>query len=64
MGTFVLFERRIPMTDKEKLIQCITNLTDDEAEEFIFFLKTIPSSEEGVMLLPQNNYPQDQTVSV
>ena len=33
------------MSDREKLIQYITNLTDEEAEAFIAFLKTVPPLE-------------------
>ena len=51
------------MTDKEKLIQYIVNLTDAQVEEFISFLKTAPSFEEVLMLLPPNNSQQEQEVS-
>lgn len=51
------------MSDREKLIQTIVNLTDDEAEAFIAFLKTAPSSEEVLTLLRQYNSPQEQEVS-
>lgn len=57
-------ERGNTMSEKEKLIQYIINLTDEEAEEFISFLKTIPSSEEVSTLLLQNNCQQDQAVVV
>ena len=57
------FERGNTMSDREKLIQYITNLTDEEVEAFIEFLKTAPSSEEVSLLPPQNNSPQDQAVS-
>jgi hypothetical protein len=51
------------MTNKEKLFQYIANMTNAEAEEFISFLETIPSSELGVQLLPQYNSQPDQTTS-
>jgi hypothetical protein len=48
------------MSDKEKLIQYILNMTNEEAEAFIAFLKTAPSSEEVSMLPHPNNFPQEQ----
>lgn len=58
------FERSNTMSDKEKLIQYITNLTNEEAEAFIAFLKKAPSFEEVSMLPPQNNSQREQTISV
>ena len=52
------------MSDREKLIQYITNLTNEEAEAFISFLKTVPSSEEVVLPLHPNNSLQKQEVAV
>ena len=57
------YERRTTMSDREKLIHYIANLTNEEAEAFIAFLKTAPSFEEVSMPLPQNNFQQAQTVS-
>ena len=57
-------ERNLTMSDKEKLIQYIANLTNEEAEAFIAFLKTAPSSEEASMPLPPCNFPQEQTIAV
>ncbi len=56
-------ERGNTMSDKEKLLQYIASITDEEAEAFIAFLKTAPSFEEVSMPLPQNNFQQAQTVS-
>lgn len=56
-------ERGNTMSDKEKLIHYIANLTDEEAEAFIDFLKKAPSFEEASKPLPQNNFQQAQTVS-
>lgn len=39
------------MSDREKLIHYISNLTNEEAEAFIAFLKTIQPSE-GVSMPP------------
>ena len=47
------------MSNKEKLIQYINDLTNDEAEKIISFLKSTPSPEEVSQLLPQNNSPQE-----
>lgn len=58
----LVFERGNTMSDREKLIQYIMNLTNEEAEEFISFLKTIPSSEEVSLPLHLNNSPQEQEV--
>ena len=52
------------MSDREKLIQYITNLTNEEAEAFIAFLKTAPSSEEVSMLPHLNNSLQEQKAAV
>ena len=52
------------MSDKEKLIRYIMNLTNEEAEAFISFLKTAPSSEEALMLLPPCSSLQEQEVAV
>ena len=52
------------MPSKEKLIQYIHNLTNEEAEKIISFLKTTPSSEEVSQRLPQSNFLQEQEVAV
>jgi hypothetical protein len=52
------------MSDREKLIQYITNLTNEEAEAFIAFLKTVPSSEEASMPLRPSNFLQEQKAAV
>ena len=52
------------MSNKEKLIQYIHNLTNEEAEKIISFLKTTPSSEEVAQHLPQKNSLQEQGVAV
>jgi hypothetical protein len=51
------------MSNKETLIQYINNLTDKEAEEFISFLETIPSSELNVQLLPLCSSQPEQIIS-
>lgn len=48
------------MSNKEKLIQYIHNLTNEEAEKIISCLASTSTSEEISQLLPQNNSPQDQ----
>ena len=48
------------MSDKEKLIKLIANLTNEEAEAFIAFLKTAPSFEAIEPPPPPNNSPQGQ----
>ena len=58
------FERRNTMSDREKLIQYIANLTNEEAEAFIAFLKTAPSFEGGEKPLLQNNSLQEQKAAV
>lgn len=57
-------ERGNTMSDREKLLQYIANLTNEEVEAFIEFLKTAPSSEEDEMLLHRNNFQQEQEVAV
>lgn len=57
-------ERRNTMSDREKLLQYIANLTNEEAEAFIAFLKTVASSEEALMHLHQNNSQQEQKAAV
>ena len=57
------FERRITMSDREKLIQYIANLTNEEAEAFIAFLKTAPSFEGGAKPLHPNSSQQAQIIS-
>lgn len=56
-------ERRILMTAQEKLIQFIHNLTPEEADLIISFLKESASSEEVFPHLPPNTVPQDQAVA-
>ena len=51
------------MSNKEKLIQYIHNLTNEEAEKIISYLTSTSSSEEVAQLLPQNNSPQDQVTA-
>ena len=51
------------MSNKEKLIQFIHNLTNEEAEKIISFLKSTASPEEFSQLLPQNNSLQEQGVA-
>jgi hypothetical protein len=50
------------MSNKEKLIQFIHNLTDEEVEKIIS-LASASSFEEVAQLLPQNNSPQDQVTA-
>lgn len=57
-------ERGNTMSDREKLLQYIANLTDEEAEAFIAFLKTAPSFEEVSLPPRQNNSLQEQPVAV
>ena len=52
------------MSNKEKLIQYIHNLTNEEAEKIISFLKSTPSPEEVSLLLLQNNSLQEQEAAV
>ena len=59
----IALKRRNTMSDREKLIEYITNLTDAQIEEFIAFLKTIPSAEAVLQLLHPCNSAQDQEVS-
>lgn len=50
------------MSNKEKLIQYINNLTNEEAEEIISYLETVPSSAIGIPLPLPSNSPQEQTI--
>ena len=52
------------MSNKEKLIQYIHNLTNEEADAIISFLKESASSGEVSPHLPQYNSPQEQEVAV
>ena len=52
------------MSNKEKLIQYIHNLTNEEAEKIISCLTSTSSSEEVSQLLPQNKSLQEQVVAV
>ena len=52
------------MSDREKLIYYIKNLTNEEAEAFIAFLKTAPSFEAVSKPLPQNNSQPEQKAAV
>lgn len=51
------------MTAQEKLIQFIHNLTNEEADFIITFLKGSASSEEVSPHLPLNTVPQEQGVA-
>ena len=51
------------MSNKEKLIQYIHNLTNEEAEKIISCLTSASSSEEVAQLLPQSNSQQDQATA-
>lgn len=55
-------ERSIIMSSQEKLIQYIKNLSDEEAENIIAYLKTVPSFEEVVPPLLPYNYLQEQVI--
>lgn len=48
--------------DREKLKQLIMNLTDEEAEAFISFLKAFPTLESAAPLC-QSNFAPEQTIS-
>ena len=48
------------MSDKEKLIQLIASLTNEEAEAFIAYLKTAPEAAAVEPPPPPNNSPQGQ----
>ena len=52
----------ILMTSQEKLIQFIHNLTNEEADLLIAYLKESASSEEVSLLHPQNTAVQEQKV--
>ena len=52
------------MSNKEKLIQYIHNLTNEEAEKIISYLKSTQTLEEVSQLLPQSNSLQEQEVAV
>ena len=64
MGTLVPGLKGVhTMSNKEKLIQYIHNLTNEEAEIIISFLKST-SSPEGVALhRPQNSSLQEQVTA-
>ena len=51
------------MSNKEKLIQYIHNLTNEEAEKIISFLTSASSSVEVAQHLPQNNSLQEQVTA-
>ena len=51
------------MSNKEKLIQYIHNLTNEDAEKITSFLKSTASPEEVSQLLPQNNSLQEQATA-
>ena len=57
-------ERRTTMSNKEKLIQYITNLTNEEAEAFIAFLETMSLTPTDVPHHLPNNPPQEQEAVV
>ena len=50
------------MTNKEKLAEYILNLTNEEADFIISFLKGSASSEEVSLHLPLCTAPQEQEV--
>ena len=63
-GTLVsVLKGDIPMTNKEKLIEYIHNLTNEEADYIISYLTKSASFEEASLHLPQNNSPQVQEVA-
>ena len=63
-GTLVsLLKGAILMSNKEKLIQYIHNLTNEEADTISFYLAKSASSEEVYPHLPQNIVPQEQVVA-
>ena len=65
MGTLVSnLKGVILMTNKEKLIDYIHNLTNEEADLIIAFLKESASSEEVSPHLPLYNSLQEQEVVV
>ena len=65
MGTLVSkLKGVILMTNKEKLIDYIHNLTNEEADLIIAFLKESASSEEVCPLLPLCNSLQEREVVV
>ena len=57
-GTFVLCERRMPMTAQEKLIRYIHDLTDEEADIIISSVKESASLEEVFLHHLPSNSPQ------
>ena len=65
MGTLVsVFERSDTyMTNKEKLIKYIHNLTNEETDLIISYLKESASPSTDFQHLPQNNSPQEQEVA-
>ncbi len=56
----ICFERRNSMSNKEKLIQFIEKLTNEETEKIIAYLETVSTSEEVVLPPPPNIVPQVQ----
>ena len=52
------------MTNKEKLIQFLNNLTNEEADYIISYLTKSASFEEVSPLPLQNNFQQEQEVAV
>ena len=58
------FERSNTMTNKQKLIEYIHNLTNEEADIVISFLKESASSEEVSQHLPLYIVEQGQEVAV
>ena len=59
-----VLEGAILMTNKEKLIEFIHNLTAEEADRIISYLTKSSSSQEASPLLLQNNSLQEQEVAV
>lgn len=59
-----ILKGEILMSNKEQLIQYINNLTNEEADIIISFLKESASSEEVFPHLPLNIVPQEQVIAV
>ena len=51
------------MSNKEKLIQYIHNLSNEDAEKIIFYLTQVQTPEEASLHLLQNNSLQEQEVA-
>lgn len=65
MGTLVsILKGDILMTNKQKLIEYIHNLTNEDAEKIIAYLETVSSSVGVVPPVPLNIVPQEQEVVV